>query len=114
VVDWRDYDTAYTERYLGLPQDDPKAYDAADASLWAKRPISDAAPARPLLVIHGTADDNVFFSNSLKLTQALALAKRPFEFLPLVGQTHMVASPQANEIVFGRIAEYLRAHLARR
>jgi dipeptidyl-peptidase-4 len=112
VVDWRDYDTAYTERYLGLPSDDPKIYDANDASTWARRAISDSAPVRALLVIHGTADDNVFFSNSLKLTEALALAKRPFEFLPLVGQTHQVASPSSNEIVWGRTAEFLRTHLA--
>ncbi|MGZ3455410.1 MAG: DPP IV N-terminal domain-containing protein [Polyangiales bacterium] len=113
VIDWRDYDTAYTERYLGLPGDDPKIYDANDASTWAKRAISESAPVRALLVIHGTADDNVFFSNSLKLTEALALAKRPFEFLPLVGQTHQVASPSANEIVWGRTAEFLRTHLVK-
>lgn len=112
VVDWRDYDTAYTERYLGLPSDNGQIYAVNDAAFWAKRGISEKAPARPLLVIHGTADDNVFFSNSLKLTEALALAKRPFEFLPLVGQTHQVASPAANEIVWGRTAEFLRTHLA--
>jgi dipeptidyl-peptidase-4 len=112
VVDWRDYDTAYTERYLGLPSDGAKIYDDNDASSWARRAISESAPVRALLVIHGTADDNVFFSNSLKLTEALALAKRPFEFLPLVGQTHQVASAAANEIVWGRTAEFLRSHLA--
>lgn len=111
VVDWHDYDTAYTERYLGMPDANAKVYQLADVQTWAKRAISGDAPVRPLLVIHGTADDNVFFSNSLKLTQAMALASRPFEFLPLVGQTHQLSTAQANEIVWGRAVAFLRSGL---
>jgi dipeptidyl-peptidase 4 len=111
VVDWRDYDTAYTERYLGLPQDNAAVYDAADVALWAKRAIANDAPARPMLIFHGTADDNVYFLNSLKLTEALTKSGRPFEFVPLPGQTHQLSSAAANEIVWGRSVEFLRARL---
>ena len=95
VIDWRDYDTAYTERYLGLPSDNAAVYDAADVTTWAKRAIAPDAPARPLLVFHGTADDNVYFLNSLKLGDALAKSGRPFELVPLPGQTHQLSSATA-------------------
>lgn len=111
VVDWRDYDTAYTERYLGLPADNAQVYDNADVSFWAKRAIAPDAPARPMLIFHGTADDNVYFFNSLKLTEALSKAGRPFELVPLPGQTHQLASAAANEIVWGRSVEFLRDKL---
>ncbi len=111
VIDWRDYDTAYTERYLGHPQDNPTVYEKADVAYWAKRAIAPDAPARPLLVFHGTADDNVYFLNSLKLSEALAKSGRPFELVPLPGQTHQLSSAAANEIVWGRSVEFLRARL---
>ncbi len=111
VVDWRDYDTAYTERYLGLPTDNASVYDAADVTTWAKRAIAPDAPARPLLVFHGTADDNVYFFNSLKLSEALAKSSRPFELVPLSGQTHQLSSATANEIVWGRSIAFLRSKL---
>jgi dipeptidyl-peptidase-4 len=109
VVDWRDYDTAYTERYLGLPSERPAVYDAADASTWARRPIAPGAPARPILLFHGTADDNVTFANGLKLAAALGAAGRPFTFVPLLGQTHQLSTAEANEIVWGRAIAFLRA-----
>lgn len=111
VVDWRDYDTAYTERYLGLPADNTAVYDAADASTWARRAIANDTPGRPLLIFHGTADDNVYFSNSLKLAEGLSKSGRPYELIPLPGQTHMLSSAAANELVWGRAVAFLRAHL---
>jgi hypothetical protein len=68
---------------------------------------------RPILLIHGTADDNVYFSNSLRLTEALQAAKVPVEFLPLTDQTHLVRSPEANMVVWRRVAEFLLFHLAK-
>jgi dipeptidyl-peptidase-4 len=105
--DWRDYDTAYTERYLGLPDANETVY--ADASLLTH--AAAASAHRPLLVIHGTADDNVYFTNSLKLAEALARAGRPYELLPALGMTHMIADPTASELVWRRTAEFLRSHL---
>lgn len=101
VVDWRDYDTAYTERYLGLPSVNAKGYDDSSLLGYASK------LARPLLVIHGTRDDNVYFFHSLKLCEALFRAGRPFELLPLPGLTHMVPDPAVKEALYGRIIDKL-------
>ncbi|MFJ2580271.1 prolyl oligopeptidase family serine peptidase [Kitasatospora aureofaciens] len=82
-TDFRHYDTAYTERYLGLPQDNPEGY--ADDCLIGDAP----SLTRPLLLIHGLADDNVHPSHTLLLSQALTRAGRPHRVLPLPGVTHM-------------------------
>ena len=63
--------------------------------------------SRPLLVIHGTADDNVYFFHSLKLADALDRAARSFEMLPLPGQTHLVGDPAMQRQVYERAAEFL-------
>jgi len=70
VVDWQDYDTHYTERYLGLPQKQPQAYRVSNVLTYAEQ------LRRPLLILHGTGDDNVYFAHSLKLTEALFKAGR--------------------------------------
>ena len=79
-TDWTLYDTHYTERYLGL---DPEVY--------RRNGIVEDAPKlrRPLMLIHGFADDNVTIAHSLRLSQALMAAGRPHTFLPLTGITHM-------------------------
>ncbi|MDB4995798.1 MAG: family peptidase, partial [Myxococcaceae bacterium] len=69
-ADWRDYDTCYTERYLGMPDTDAAAYDEASLLTWAAKKGTTSA----LLLVHGTADDNVYFANSLKLADALGRA----------------------------------------
>ena len=105
VVDWRDYDTHYTERYLGLPEEHPEAYDVSSVLTYA------AHLERPLLLVHGSADDNVFFLHSLKLLEALFAARRPFEFLPLIGQTHMVRDPETRAHLEARTLEFFREKL---
>jgi dipeptidyl-peptidase-4 len=105
VADWRDYDTHYTERYMGLPDENARGYERSSALSWAKR------LSRPLLIIHGTADDNVYFTHSLKLSDALFRAGRPHEFLPLSGFTHMVPDPLVTERLYARIVGFLREHL---
>jgi dipeptidyl-peptidase-4 len=107
VVDFRDYDTFYTERYLGLPQRDSLAYARSSV-------LTDAAKlARPLLVVHGTADDNVYFFNSLKLADALGNAQVPFDFLPLPGQTHAVNDPGLQRAYQRRMADFFTRELGR-
>ncbi len=101
VVDWHDYDTHYTERYLDLPDRRPDAYRAASLLTHASQ------LACPLLLIHGTADDNVYFFHSLKLADALVRAGRPFEFLPLPRVTHQLADPIVREQVWRRVAGFL-------
>ncbi|HTR96745.1 MAG TPA: DPP IV N-terminal domain-containing protein [Candidatus Acidoferrales bacterium] len=105
VVDWHDYDTFYTERYIGLPGPDSLAYERSSA-------LRDAAKlSRPLLVIHGTADDNVYFFHSLKLADVLDRAGRSFEFLPLPGQTHLVGDAAMQRQVDERAAEFFSREL---
>ncbi len=105
VVDWRDYDTAYTERYLGLPDENPKGYDGSALTTFADR------LSRPLLLIHGTTDDNVYFLHTIKLAEALFRAGKPFELLPLSGFTHMVPDPVVRERLYERIVGMLAAEL---
>ncbi|MFG2823268.1 prolyl oligopeptidase family serine peptidase [Kitasatospora sp. NPDC048365] len=82
-TDFRLYDTAYTERYLGLPQENPDGY-LADCLIPDAPGLS-----RPLLLIHGLADDNVHPSHTLLLSEALTRAGRPHSVLPLPGVSHM-------------------------
>jgi dipeptidyl-peptidase-4 len=105
VVDWRDYDTHYTERYLGLPDANKAGYDKSSLLTWAPK------LSRPLLLIHGTADDNVYFLHTLKLAEALFRAGKPFELLPLWGLTHMVPDPLVKERLYERIVAALAAAL---
>ncbi|WP_242339286.1 MULTISPECIES: S9 family peptidase [Anaeromyxobacter] len=106
VSEWRDYDTHYTERYLGLPDDNRAGYDASSLLTWAP------GLTRPLLVLHGTADDNVFFSHALKLGNALFRAGRRFELLPVAGATHLLPEPTAVVRRWEETAAFLRTHLA--
>jgi dipeptidyl-peptidase-4 len=83
VTDWRLYDTHYTERYLGHPDTNPEVYERNSL-------MPDAAGlSRPLMLIHGLADDNVFAAHTLRLSSALLAAGREHTVLPLSGVTHM-------------------------
>ncbi len=105
VTDWLDYDTHYTERYLGLPSENPEGY-ARCGVLTRCQELT-----RPLLLMHGTDDDNVLFSHALRLSHALLRAGRPHEFVPLAGFTHMVADPVMAAAVHGRILGFFKRHL---
>jgi len=107
VADWREYDTAYTERYLGAPGVNPAAYDASSLLALAKK----STTVRPFLVIHGTVDDNVYFGGSVRLVEALTAAHHDVRFLPLAGQTHLVSGLDASLLVWRETAEFLSAHL---
>ncbi len=89
VTDWRLYDTHYTERYLGHPEEDPGPYERCDLIRAAAAPGEGEAVTRPLLLIHGLADDNVVAAHTLRLSSALLAAGRPHRVLPLSGVTHM-------------------------
>jgi dipeptidyl-peptidase-4 len=110
-VDWLDYDTAYTERYLGLPDKDKAAYESGSL-LTLLKPQHLTATPKPLLLIHGTADDNVFFFNSMKLVDGLERVGWPYEFLPLMGQTHIISDPELDSRRFERTLSFFRQHLA--
>ncbi len=105
VVDWLDYDTHYTERYLGVPPAAAKAYDVSSVLTYVDR------AKRPLLLIHGTADDNVYFLHSLKLSDALFKAGKPHAVLPLANFTHMVPDPIVTQRLWQRIAGFFKETL---
>jgi dipeptidyl-peptidase-4 len=105
VVDWRDYDTTYTERYLGLPDENKAGYEKSSLLTYA------ANLTRPLTLVHGTNDDNVYFFHTLKLVNALFRAGRKFEVMPIDGLTHMVADPVAREQLETRIMSAFDAAL---
>jgi dipeptidyl-peptidase-4 len=105
VVDWLDYDTYYTERYLGLPDGNRDGYARSSLLGWAP------GLSRPLLVLHGTADDNVWLSHTLKLADALFRAGRPFELVPIAGATHMIPDPTAAVRRWEATAAFLARHL---
>ncbi len=110
VVDWLDYDTHYTERYLGVPTPGPEmAKSPAYAVSSLLTYVKDAKGG--LLLMHGTADDNVYFSHSLKLSNALFLAGKPHEVLPLANLTHMVPEPLVMQRQWERIAKAFKEHL---
>jgi dipeptidyl-peptidase-4 len=86
-TDWRLYDTHYTERYLGDPSEQPDVYRRSSIIDDPRRAVQ--TQVRPLLIIHGLADDNVFVAHSLRLSSALLAAGYPHSVLPLYGVTHM-------------------------
>lgn len=87
VTDWRNYDSIYTERYLGLPSQDPEAY--RDDSV-----VNSAANLHGhLIMFHGTGDDNVHFANTVQYIQKLLDAGIPYDYNIFPRKTHSVAGP---------------------
>lgn len=104
-TDFRHYDTAYTERYLGLPQDNPEVYERD--SLLPDAPKL----TRPLLLVTGLADDNVHPSHTLRLSQALTAAGRPHQLLALPGVTHMTPGGTREQVMALEL-EFFKRELA--
>jgi dipeptidyl-peptidase 4 len=102
VTDWALYDTHYTERYLGTPQSDPAAY--RQCSLLEDAP----SLSRPLLLIHGLADDNVTSANTLLLSQRLTESGRMHTVLPLTGVTHMTPQESVAENLLRLQVQFLQ------
>lgn len=111
VTDWRLYDTHYTERYLGDPAE-------ADGEVYARNSLvtdeglsAAAAQHRPLMIVHGLADDNVVAAHTLRLSSALLAAGRPHEVLPLSGVTHMTPQEQVAENLLLLQVDFLKRSL---
>ena len=105
VTEWLWYDTAYTERYLGHPEKFPEIYE--DHSLMPMAGQLD----RPLMLVHGLADDNVVAAHSLSLSGALLANKKPHTLLPLSGVTHMTPQEIISENLMLLTVEYLKEQL---
>jgi dipeptidyl-peptidase-4 len=104
VTDWQLYDTAYTERYMALPEHNPEGYARTSVLAHADK------LERPLMIIHGITDDNVHFAHALALIEALYVAGKYATVITL-SATHMVPDPRLNlarELVQVR---FFREHL---
>jgi dipeptidyl-peptidase-4 len=106
VTEWRLYDTHYTERYLGDPANRADAYEASSLLPLA------ADLRRPLLLIHGLADDNVVAAHTLQLSSALLAAGSYHDVLPLAGVTHMTPQETVAENLLLHQLAFLRRALA--
>ena len=104
-TDMRLYDTHYTERYLGRPDENPDAYERC--SLIAEAPRL----KRPLMIIHGLADDNVVVAHTLRFSSALLAAGRPHSVLPLSGSTHMASEEEVAENLLLLQVDFLKRAL---
>ena len=105
VTDQRDYDTIYTERYMGLPKDNPKGYDEGAVTKTA------AQLHGSLLLVHGTSDDNVHFQNSVQMIDALIKADKPFRLMIYPNKTHGIAGKAARTHLFQMIEEHFEHEL---
>jgi dipeptidyl-peptidase 4 len=112
VTDWRLYDTFYTERYLGDPTRDAAPYE--QSSIISDPERTEATVHRPLLIIHGLADDNVFVAHSLRLSSALLAAGYPHSVLPLSGVTHMTPQEVVAENMLTLQVDFLKEALGLR
>jgi len=100
VTDFRLYDTAYTERYLGLPKDNPQGY--ADSAVFS---VLDGLRS-PLFLAHGMADDNVLFTNSTRLMSELQMRGVAFDLMTYPGAKHGLSTPQMKRHVFEAIQRF--------
>ncbi len=105
VTDWALYDTHYTERYLGTPQDQPEAYAQGNVLTWAGQIVD------PLLLIHPMADDNVLFTHSTMLMQKLQEERIPFDLMTYPGEKHGITGTSQRVHVYEMIARFLHQHI---
>ncbi len=104
VVDWRGYDTHYTERYLGLPQENPAGYDSSSVLTWVPRLRGH------LTVVHGASDDNVHMRESMLLMQRLVELGKPVDLMIYPG-THMLQTSEERMHLFERVWRTFATHL---
>ncbi len=106
VTSWRYYDTIYTEIYNGLPQDNPKGYDDNSPLSHAEK----LAERTKLLIIHGTADDNVHFQNSMEMCRRLNAAGKQYDMMVYPDQNHAMR-PSAASLVRQKMIDYTLENL---
>jgi dipeptidyl-peptidase 4 len=105
VTDPRNYDSIYTERYLGLLKDSPKAYEQGNLPKVAGQLHGS------LFLVHGTSDDNVHFQNSVQMIDALIKADKPFRLMIYPNKTHGIAGKAARTHLFQLIEQHFETEL---
>jgi dipeptidyl-peptidase-4 len=105
VTDWANYDTIYTERYMGRPQDNQEGYERSSV-------VKAAANLQGhLLLIHGAMDDNVHLTNTLQLSYELQRAGKDFELMIYPKSRHGVTQPDLRRHLRGLMTDFLKEHL---
>lgn len=105
VTDWRFYDSIYTERYMKTPQQNVAGYESASA-------LSHSGTMNgKLLIMSGTADDNVHFYNTLKYTSKLTSEGKIFDMMAYTGFEHSLRMCNAREMLFKKIVDFLDTRL---
>ena len=106
VTDWRFYDSAYTERFMRTPQENPDGYDCSPLHRYENL-------KGDLLLIHGTADDNVHYQNTAELAEALVQAQKQFDMQVYTNRNHSSYGGKTRLHLIRRIEDYLDRHLLR-
>jgi len=105
VTNWRLYDTHYTERYMGDPNDGDGKYENSSPMTYAEN------LADPVLIIHGMADDNVFFDNTVQIIDALQEGSKPFELMTYPGKRHRIVGEAENRHLWNLYLDFFERHL---
>jgi len=105
VTHWKYYDTIYTERYNGLPQDNASGYDRGSPLTYAKNLRG------KLLIVHGSGDDNVHYQNTEAMVNALVAANKPFQLMVYPNRTHSIAGGPTRQHLFTLLTEFVERNL---
>jgi len=105
VTDWRLYNSAYTERFMRRPQENFKGYDQSSALLRADKLQGN------LLIVHGTADDNVHTQNTMLYIDKLVAADKQFEMQLYTDKNHSILGQQTRRHLYTRMSEFLFKNL---
>ena len=105
VTNWRYYDSIYTERFLRTPQENPAGYDQNSPTTFAN------LLKGKFLLIHGTADDNVHFQNSMEFSEALIQNKKQFEFMAYPDKNHGIYGGQTRPQLFQKMTDFILNNL---
>lgn len=105
VTDWRYYDTIYTERFMRTPQENPEGYRQSSVL-----EVADRLQGK-LLLIHGSADDNVHVQNTMDLTERLVGAGIDFDMAIYTDRDHSIRGGNTSLHIYSKMARYLQEHL---
>jgi dipeptidyl-peptidase-4 len=105
VTHWKYYDTIYTERYNGLPQDNAAGYDKGSPLTYAKNLRG------RLLLVHGSGDDNVHFQNTEMMVNALVAANRPFSLMVYPNRNHSISGGTTRQHLFTLLTKFVEENL---
>lgn len=102
VTDWRFYDSVYTERYMRTPQQNTSGYQNSSPTTLA------SSLSGRLLLIHGTADDNVHFQNTIEYTSALIKSNKQFELFVFPDQNHSIPGSHNRNYLYTKVIDFLK------